>query len=49
MVRVTFVTPENERVVVDGAEGQRLLELGRTPECRWKAPARGRWPVPPAT
>ncbi|GAO56707.1 MULTISPECIES: 2Fe-2S iron-sulfur cluster-binding protein [unclassified Novosphingobium] len=29
MVRVTFVTPENERVVVDGAEGQRLLELGQ--------------------
>lgn len=30
MVRVTFVTPENERVVADGAEGQRLLELGQT-------------------
>ena len=29
MVRVTFVTPENERVVADGAEGQRLLELGQ--------------------
>lgn len=29
MVRVTFVTPQNEKVVVEGVEGQRLLELGQ--------------------
>jgi len=29
MVRVTFVTPQNAKVVVDGAEGQQLLELAQ--------------------
>jgi ferredoxin-2, mitochondrial len=29
MIRVVFVTPEGERVETDGAEGERLLEVGQ--------------------
>ena len=29
MVRVTFVTAQNDKVVVEAAEGQRLLELAQ--------------------
>jgi len=29
MVRVTFVTPQGERVEADGASGERLLEIGQ--------------------
>lgn len=29
MVRVTFVTPQNEKVVAEGREGQQLLELAQ--------------------
>jgi ferredoxin len=29
MVRVTFVTAQNDKIVADGAEGQRLLEVAQ--------------------
>jgi hypothetical protein len=46
---VTFIDPRGNPVTAAAEPGDNLLRVGQAAGLPLEAPARGRWPVPPAT